>query len=109
MEQFFLRAVKAQLLVKANTALFHRPALVAESLSLSSGTMAFLHSAPDMSLCRQKNRERAGVKQGPRLHRGRCTRLVFFYCFEALVIFELLNSPLHTTLKSCDLIVIPFL
>lgn len=34
MKQFFLRAVKAQLPVKANTDLSHRPALVAESLSL---------------------------------------------------------------------------
>lgn len=104
-----MRAVKAQLLVKANTALFHRPALVAESLSLSSGTMAFLHSAPDMSLCRQKNRERAGVKQGPPTPPGALHAFAFFYCFEALGIFELLNSPLHTPWKSCDLIVMPLL
>lgn len=53
MEQFFLRAVKAQLPVKANTDLSHRPALVAESLS----TMAFLSLTLDTSLCR-RNEER---------------------------------------------------
>lgn len=52
MKQFFLRAVKAQLPVKANTDLSHRPALVAESLSLSAFTMAFLSSTLDVSLCR---------------------------------------------------------
>lgn len=57
MEQFFLRAVKAQLPVKANTDLSHRPALVAESLSLSAFTMAFLSSTLDMSLCRQNKEE----------------------------------------------------
>lgn len=53
MEQFFLRAVKTQLPVKANTDLSHRPALVAESLSLAVFTMAFLSSVLDMSLCGQ--------------------------------------------------------
>lgn len=48
-----MRAVKAQLPVKANTDLSHRPALVAESLSLFVFTMAFLSSTVVMSLCRQ--------------------------------------------------------
>lgn len=60
MEQFFLRAVKAQLPVKANTDLSHRPALVAESLSLSAFTMAFLSSTLDMSLCRQNEKKKSG-------------------------------------------------
>lgn len=51
MKQFFLRAVKAQLPVKANTDLSHRPALVAESLSLSAFTMAFLSSTLEHSKC----------------------------------------------------------
>lgn len=46
----------AQLPVKANTDLSHRPALVAESLS--AFTMAFLSSTLDMSLCRQNEEER---------------------------------------------------
>lgn len=46
----------AQLPVKANTDLSHRPALVAESLS--AFTMAFLSSTLDMSLCRQNKEER---------------------------------------------------
>ena len=46
----------AQLPVKANTDLSHRPALVAESLS--PFTMAFLSSTLDMSLCRQNKEER---------------------------------------------------
>lgn len=57
MEQFFLRAVKAQLPVKANTELSHRPALVAESLSPSAFTMAFLNSTLDMNLCTQNKEE----------------------------------------------------
>lgn len=91
MEQFFLRAVEAQLLVKANTGLFHRPALEAESLSLSSGTMAFLHSAPDMSLCKPRNGERAGVKRGHRRLRGRRTRGFL----ERSFIYFFLNYQIH--------------
>lgn len=107
MEQFFLRAVKAQLLVKANTGLFHRPALEAESLSLSSGTMAFLHSAPDLSLCKPKNGERAGVKRGHRHLRGGWVLRVFLK--RSFIFFKLSNVPLHATWKSCDLIVTPLL
>lgn len=58
MEQFFLRAVKAQLPAKANTDLSHRPALVAESLSLFVFTMAFLSSTVVMSLCRENTKKK---------------------------------------------------
>lgn len=57
MEQFFLRAVKAQLPVKANTDLSHRPALAAESLSVPACTMAFLSFTPHTSLCRRNKDE----------------------------------------------------
>lgn len=52
-----MRAVKAQLPVKANTDLSHRLALVAESLSLLVFTMAFLSSTVVMSLCRQNKKK----------------------------------------------------
>lgn len=58
MEQFFLRAVKAQLPVKANTDLSHRPASETESLFLTALTVAFLRSTIDlMRLKRSKSKK----------------------------------------------------